>query len=81
MDILPFTPIFAPSESDSPIEQSEMLTRSSLLEVDNEKDWCLFTVDVKNGYTLPFEVCFERNQKGTTKFSASRLVSPGSTSR
>jgi hypothetical protein len=29
-----------------------------------EEGWCLFTIDVRNTYGLPFEVTLERTQKG-----------------
>jgi hypothetical protein len=29
-----------------------------------EEGWCLFTIDVRNTYGLPFEVTLERAQKG-----------------
>jgi hypothetical protein len=29
-----------------------------------EEGWCLFTIDVRNTYGLPFEVTLERVQKG-----------------
>lgn len=80
MDIFPFSPIATLSPEDEAYD-SDTNSRSHLLEVDNEGDWCLFTVDVRNAYTLPFEVHFERNQEGTKPVSCSRLVPPGSTSR
>lgn len=29
-----------------------------------EHDWCLFSIEVRNTYGLPFEVMFERMDKG-----------------
>lgn len=86
MDILPFAPIITfpadqMEESDGEIETEETKARRALLEVDDQNDWCLFAVDVRNAYGLPFEVHFERNQEGTSAVSCSRLVPPGSTSR
>jgi hypothetical protein len=80
MDILPFSPIVTLPPEDEGYD-SDTKARSNLLEVDSEGDWCLFTVDVRNAYTLPFEVHFERDQEGTKPVSCSRLVPPGSTSR
>jgi hypothetical protein len=80
MDILPFSPIVTLPPEDEGYD-SDTKSRGNLLEVDSEGDWCLFTVDVKNAYTLPFEVHFGRNQEGTKSVSCSRLVPPGSTSR
>lgn len=56
MDILPFPS--HPSEFDQ--EQSE--TDDQYL--GNEAGWCLFSVEVRNTYGLPFEVSFERIQQG-----------------
>jgi hypothetical protein len=86
MDILPFAPIITFSsdqnrELDGEIENEEAKARRALLEVDDQNDWCLFTVDVRNSYGLPFEVHFERGQEGTSTVTCSRLVPPGSTSR
>ncbi|KAG8813731.1 hypothetical protein FRC17_001450 [Serendipita sp. 399] len=80
MDILPFSPIPTPPIDEEDFDVDEK-SRRNLLEVDSESDWCLFTVDVRNSYTLPFEVHFERQQEGTEAVSCSRLVPPGSTSR
>ena len=33
-----------------------------------EEGWCLFTIDVRNTYGLPFEVILERVQKGLGNF-------------
>lgn len=60
MDIIPFRKVDAPLESDGEEERA----RRALLEVEDEGDWCLFSVDVRNVYGLPFEVTFERKQDG-----------------
>ncbi|KAF8212193.1 TRAPP II complex [Mycena galopus ATCC 62051] len=88
MDILPFPSV--PSELDE--EQTE--TDDYL---GNEAGWCLFSVEVRNTYGLPFEVSFERVQQGDLLFAlrfigaegrtggargiTTTTVSPGSTSR
>jgi hypothetical protein len=33
-------------------------------EVDDSAEWCLFAIDVRNTYGLPFEVTFKREQAG-----------------
>lgn len=38
---------------------------------DVEEGWCLFTIDVRNTYGLPFEVTLERTQKGLGKHAES----------
>jgi len=35
-----------------------------LPEVDDPAEWCLFAIDVRNTYGLPFEITFEREQAG-----------------
>lgn len=31
-------------------------------------EWCLFSIEVRNMYGLPFEVAFDRSQQGKVKF-------------
>lgn len=50
-------------------------------EVDDPTEWCLFVIDVRNTYGLPFEVTFEREQAGTESAAVSATVPPGSMSR
>lgn len=52
-----------------------------LPEVDYPKEWCLFAIDVRNTYGLPFEVTFGREQAGTEIAAVSSTVPPGSMSR
>lgn len=35
-----------------------------LPEIDDPAEWCMFAIDVRNTYGLPFEVTFEREQAG-----------------
>jgi len=53
MDILPY-----PSHL---VEDTKL---KSKLSVDGEGSWCLFSIDVRNTYGTPFEVCIERIQNG-----------------
>jgi len=46
-----------------------------------EEGWCLFSIDVRNTYGLPFEVTLERVQKGVSPTSTSRVVAPGAMTR
>ncbi|KAH9996824.1 transport protein Trs120 or TRAPPC9 TRAPP II complex subunit-domain-containing protein [Russula vinacea] len=46
-----------------------------------EEGWCLFTIDVRNTYGLPFEVILERVQKGVTPASTNCVVAPGAMKR
>lgn len=52
-----------------------------LPEVDDPAEWCLFAIDVRNTYGLPFEVTFERKQAGTKSAAVPSTVPPGSMSR
>lgn len=51
-----------------------------LPEVDDPAEWCLFAIDVRNTYGLPFEVTFEREQAGTQNAAVSSTIPPGSMS-
>lgn len=51
-----------------------------LPEVDDPTEWCLFAIDVRNTYGLPFEVTFEREQAETQNAAVSSTVPPGSMS-
>ena len=61
MDILPFTP------SDVDLGGPQTAWKSLVREAE-EDGWCLFSVDVRNTYGLPFEVTFERVQDGESEF-------------
>lgn len=68
MDILPYSPdtistLFAGSRNDSSVSSD----RKALLNIDDAADWCIFSVEVRNTYGLPFEVTFEREQSGMSK--------------
>ncbi|KAJ7155939.1 TRAPP II complex [Mycena crocata] len=73
MDILPF--------SSYPSEFDQEKTDSDDQYLGNETGWCLFSVEVRNTYGLPFEVSFERIHQGKAGGTTSTTVSPGSTSR
>ncbi|KAJ7632643.1 transport protein Trs120 or TRAPPC9 TRAPP II complex subunit-domain-containing protein [Roridomyces roridus] len=72
MDILPF-----PS---NPLDLQQDQVDSDSQDAD-ETGWCLFSVEVRNTYGLPFEVSFERIQQGKPKGLTTSTVSPGSTCR
>lgn len=48
---------------------------------DDFHHWCLFSIEVRNTYGLPFEVMFTRSQDGLEDETDSSIVSPGCTSR
>jgi trafficking protein particle complex subunit 9 len=60
MDVLPFDG----AESYDSEEEETTHTRRSLLSIGDDAGWCLFSIDVRNMYGLPFEVTFERDQEG-----------------
>jgi hypothetical protein len=63
MDLLPFDGV---ESHDSDEEEETNRSRRSLLNVGDEAGWCLFSIDARNTYGLPFEVTFERDQEGAT---------------
>ena len=68
MVILPFASVAAVQESSAMggAVATEREGWKRTLEGVGEEDgeWCLFTVDVRNTYGIPFEVTFERDQEG-----------------
>ena len=58
MNILPFT------KDLSNLDVETLRTRRDELYVDDEVGWCLFSIQVRNTYGLPFDVIFERLQEG-----------------
>lgn len=59
MDILPFG-----GDESYGADEEVVHTQHSLLSVGDDASWCLFCIDVRNTYGLPFEVTFERVQEG-----------------
>jgi hypothetical protein len=59
MDILPFPSYSSELESDANGNDSQL---------GNDAGWCLFSVEVRNTYGLPFEVSFEGAQPGAYHF-------------
>jgi len=45
-------------------EKTPASARRLLFKDVEEEGWCLFSIDVRNTYGLPFEVTLERVQKG-----------------
>ena len=58
MDIFPLV------VGDYEAEKTPANKRQTLFSDVEEEGWCLFTIDVRNTYGLPFEVILERAQKG-----------------
>ena len=63
MDILPFRPEAVFNSNDDQGGNNSDAARKNLWRVD-EDSWCLFSIDVRNTYGLPFEVTFDRIQEG-----------------
>ncbi|KAI0362223.1 hypothetical protein OH77DRAFT_1416447 [Trametes cingulata] len=83
MDILSYSGATTTISPDDDADESspEAKARKSLLHVGDIADWCIFSIEVRNTYGLPFEVTFERDQEGVEPASVTSLVPPGSTSR
>ena len=65
MDILPFSKDdFEPFADVDSMSNPLISSRRDVLQDAEEVGWCLFAVDVRNTYGLPFEVTFERTQEG-----------------
>lgn len=73
LDILPF-PHHA-SGADNAIDERVRARRGSLY-VNDEASWCLFSIEVRNTYGSPFDVTFERAQKGLSSQFTPNLVVP-----
>jgi trafficking protein particle complex subunit 9 len=68
MDILPFASVTA-AQASSETGRTASADREGWKRTlegvgDEDGEWCLFTVDVRNTYGIPFEVTFERQQEG-----------------
>lgn len=59
MDILPF-PSYISDKGDRALKTEH----GEIFSVDDEGSWCLFSIEVRNTYGLPFDVAFERTQEG-----------------
>ncbi|KAF8894639.1 TRAPP II complex [Infundibulicybe gibba] len=76
MDILP-SPTHPHGETSMRLQTK---LRHDNLDIDDDA-WCLFSVEVRNTYGLPFNVTFTRAQEGTEPMTTAVTVPPGSTSR
>jgi hypothetical protein len=72
MDILPYT---YTDMSDASNEDDTKSSLKDILRVDDQFGWCLFSVEVRNTYGLPFDVIFERSQEG--RFLCQSVTSKG----
>ncbi|KAI0748229.1 transport protein Trs120 or TRAPPC9 TRAPP II complex subunit-domain-containing protein [Daedaleopsis nitida] len=84
MDILSYsgaTTTLPPGTDDGEDISPDAKARKALLHVGDIADWCIFSIEVRNTYGLPFEVTFEREQEGAEPATLTTVVPPGSTSR
>ncbi|KZO95888.1 hypothetical protein CALVIDRAFT_537860 [Calocera viscosa TUFC12733] len=77
MDVLRFTP--TEHALDGILDRQD--SRRALLDVPKDGDWCLFTVDVRNMFGVPFEVTLERTQEDVPEGKATQVIPPGTTLR
>lgn len=63
MDILPYSHDTISTFLDIASSNSAYLdSRSAFPNIGDAADWCIFCVEVRNTYGLPFEVTFEREE-------------------
>jgi hypothetical protein len=60
MDILPYSRL---NEDDTMQVEKTNTNLQPTLRVDDEVSWCLFSIEVRNTYGLPFNVTFDRSQE------------------
>jgi hypothetical protein len=78
MDIMP-CPGFEPSRVSN---GSSGDSAAQLLDgIEDSVGWCLFSIEVRNTYGLPFDITFERQQEDVPKAVTTGTVAPGSTTR
>ena len=61
--------IFLLSQGGSEADETSDDKRAALFKDVEEEGWCLFSIDVRNTYGLPFEVSLDRVQQGEKTFS------------
>ncbi|KAG9318507.1 TRAPP II complex [Chiua virens] len=64
-----------------PLDAFSDLNDESFQKDGHTHEWCLFSVEVRNTYGLPFEITFDRTQRDVPEASTSSIVPPGATSR
>jgi len=62
--------IFPLRQGDCEPDETSEDRRAVLFKDVEEEGWCLFSVDVRNAYGLPFEVILDRIQKSKDTFEA-----------
>jgi len=64
-----------------PLDAFSDINDDSLQRDGDPHEWCLFSIEVRNTYGLPFEVTFDRTQQDAPDATTRSVVPPGSTSR
>lgn len=64
MDILPYSPDIAHIPLYDAPDSGDSSCHKTALSTQDPDDWCIFSVEVRNTYGIPFEVTFEREQPG-----------------
>lgn len=92
LDVLPYTADMVDHIS----EDTPRTPAKKPLHVRNPEDWCIFSIEVRNTYGIPFEVIFDAGEDGkshndllshvlsiadSSKVSSVTLVPPGCTTR
>lgn len=67
LDILPYSADAAFIQGNSEHGNVYGTVYRDFLQVEDPDDWCIFSVEVRNTYGIPFEVTFERRQAGTQR--------------
>lgn len=76
MDVIPYSPgTVMELLNDDPRDPDIIRTRKTMLNVEDVSDWCIFSVEIRNAYGLPFEVSFGRFQPGTSDFDYEKSLS------
>ncbi|KAI0703613.1 TRAPP II complex [Cytidiella melzeri] len=79
LDILPYTPDMIDYAAVTDENATKRMEKP--LQVRDPEDWCIFSIEVRNTYGIPFEVSFEVDENDAPGESTMTLVPPGSTKR
>ena len=74
MDLLPFP-------SYPHLRQKEENEKFRYLSIAEDAGWCLYSIEVRNSYGIPFDVTLFRTQDGDPSASSTTTIPPGSVSR
>jgi hypothetical protein len=74
MDLLPFP-------SYPQLRQKDENEKFRHLGISEDAGWCLFSIEVRNSYGIPFDVTLLRTQDGDASATSTTTIPPGSVSR